>query len=48
MELPSEEVLERVRGEFCLNEQRVTETVEHLKDWIGLQSHPPKEICTFC
>jgi len=28
IETPSEEVLERVRGEFGLNEQRVREAVE--------------------
>jgi hypothetical protein len=41
---PSKETLERVRGEFCLNEERVREAVEHLKDWIQLQPHLPKEI----
>jgi hypothetical protein len=44
---PSKEVLETVRGEFGLNEQRVREAVEHLKDWIQLQPHLPKEIGTF-
>jgi hypothetical protein len=44
---PSKEVLEKVRGEFGLNEQRVREAVEHLKDWIQLQPHLPKEIGTF-
>jgi len=46
MEPPSEEVLERVRSEFCLNDQRVREAVEHLKDRIQLQPHLPQEICT--
>ena len=47
IETASEEVLERVRGEFVLNEQRVREPVEHLKDWIQLQPHLPKETGTF-
>jgi hypothetical protein len=47
IEPPSEEVLEKVRGEFGLNEQRVRDAVEHLKDWIQLQPHLPKEIGTF-
>jgi len=36
-----------MRGEFGLNEQRVRDTVEHLKDWLRLQPHVPKEIGTF-
>ena len=32
IETASEEVLERVRGEFGLNELRVREPVEHLKE----------------
>jgi hypothetical protein len=47
MEPPSKEVLEKVRGEFGLNERRVREAVEHLKDWLQLQPHLPKEIGTF-
>ena len=47
IEPPSKEVLERVRGEFGLNERRVREAVEHLKDWIQLQLHLPKETGTF-
>ena len=47
IETASEEVLERVRGEFGLNERRVREAVEHLKDWIQLQPHLPKETGTF-
>jgi len=47
MEPPSKEVLEKVRGEFGLNERRVREAVEHLKDWIKLQPHLPKEIGKF-
>ena len=47
IETASEEVLERVRGEFGLNERRVREAVDHLKDWIQLQPHLPKEIGTF-
>ena len=47
MEPPSKEVLERVRSEFGLNEQRVRDAVEHLKNWIRLQPHLPKEIGTF-
>jgi hypothetical protein len=41
---PSKEILERVRGEFGLNEERVREAVEHLKDWMQLHPHLPKEI----
>jgi hypothetical protein len=41
---PSKETVERVRGEFGLKEERVTGTVEHLKDWMQLQPHLPKEI----
>jgi len=48
LEPPSEEVLERVRSEFGLNEERVRDAVEHLKDWIQLQPHLPQEIGTFC
>ena len=48
MEPPTKEVLEKMRGEFGLNEQRVRDAVEHLKDWIQLQPHLPKEIGTFC
>jgi len=44
IEPPTEEVLEKVRGEFGLNERRVREAVEHLKEWIQLQPHLPKEI----
>jgi len=47
MEPPTKEVLEKVRGEFGLNEQRVRDAVEHLKDWLRLQPHLPKEIGTF-
>jgi hypothetical protein len=47
IETPSKEVLEKVRIEFGLNERRVREAVEHLKDWIQLQPHLPKEIGTF-
>ena len=47
MEPPSKEVLEKVRGEFGLSEKRVRDAVEHLKDWIQLQPHLPKEIGTF-
>jgi hypothetical protein len=43
---PSKELLEKVRSEFGLNEQRVREAVELLKDWIQLQPHLPKEIGT--
>jgi len=39
MEHPSKEVLENVRGEFCLEEQRVRDAIELLKDWIRLQHH---------
>jgi hypothetical protein len=41
---PSKETVERVRDEFGLDEERVSEAVEHLKDWIQLQPHLPKEI----
>ena len=47
MEPPTKEVVEKVRGEFGLNEQRVREAIEHLKDWTQLQPHLPKEIGTF-
>jgi len=47
IEPPSKEVLEKVRSEFSLNEERVREAVEHLKDWIKLQPHLPKEIGKF-
>jgi hypothetical protein len=47
IEPPSKEILEKVRGEFGLNEQQVREAIEHLKDWIQLQPHLPKEIGTF-
>jgi hypothetical protein len=47
MEPLTKEVLEKVRSEFGLNERRVREAVEHLKDWIQLQPHLPKEIGTF-
>jgi len=47
IEPPSKELLEKVRGEFGLNEQRVREAVKHLKDWIQLQPHLPKEIGKF-
>jgi hypothetical protein len=47
MEPPSQEVLEKVRSEFGLNEQRVREAVELLKDWIQKQPHLPKEIGKF-
>jgi hypothetical protein len=43
IEPPTEEVLEKVRGEFGLNGRRVREAVEHLKEWIQLQPHLPKE-----
>jgi hypothetical protein len=48
MEPPGREFLQKVRGEIGLNEQRVRDAVEHLKDWIQLQPHLPKEIGTFC
>jgi len=47
MEPPTKEVLEKVRSEFGLNDQRVRDGVEHLKDWIRLQPHLPKEIGKF-
>ena len=47
MEPLTKEVLEKVRGEFGLKEQRVREAIEHLKDWIQLQHHLPKEIGRF-
>jgi hypothetical protein len=47
IEPPSNEILEKVRGEFGLNERRVREAVELLKNWIELQPHLPKEIGTF-
>ena len=47
IEPPSKELPKKVWGEFGLNEQRVREAVELLKDRIQLQPHLPKEICTF-
>jgi hypothetical protein len=47
METPSKDVMDKVRSEFGLNEQRVREAVELLKDWIQLQPHLPKEIGAF-
>jgi hypothetical protein len=47
IEPPSKEVMEKVRGEFGLNERRVREAVDHLKDWLRLQPHLPKEIGKF-
>jgi hypothetical protein len=47
IEPPSEEVLEKVRCEFGLNERRVSEAVELLKNWIELQPHLPKEMGNF-
>ena len=47
MEPPSKDVLEKARGEFGLNEQRMRYAVEHLKDWIQLQPHLPKVKGTF-
>ena len=47
METPSKEVVEKLRNKFGLNEQRVRDAVEHLKDWIQQQPHLPKEIGTF-
>jgi len=46
IEPPSKELLEKVRSEFGLNEQRVRDAVEHLKDWLQLQPHLPKETGT--
>jgi len=46
IEPPSKEVLEKVWSELGLNEQRVREAVELLKDWLQLQPHLPKEIGT--
>jgi hypothetical protein len=47
IEPPSKEVMEKVRSEFGLNERRVREGVDHLKDWLRLQPHLPKEIGKF-
>ena len=47
IEPPSKELLEKVWSEFGLNEQRVREAVELLKDWIQLQPHLPKETGKF-
>jgi hypothetical protein len=46
MEPTSKEVLEKVRSEFGLNEERVRDAVELLKEWVRLQPHLPKEIGT--
>jgi len=42
IEPASEEVLETGRNEFGQKEQRLRETVEHLKDWIQLQPNLPQ------
>ena len=47
IEPASVEVMERVRSEFGLNEQRVREATEHLKDGIQLQPHRPHVICAY-
>jgi len=47
IEPPSKVAGQKVGIEFGLNERRVGEAVEHLKDWIQLQQHLPKEIGTF-
>jgi hypothetical protein len=47
IEPPSKEALEKVTSEFGLNERRVREAVEQLKNWIELQPHLPKETGTF-
>ena len=47
MEHVSVEVMERVRIEFFLNEQRLREATEQLKEWIQLQPHRPQVICTY-
>ena len=39
--------MEKVRCEFGVNEQRLKETLEHLKGWIQLQPHLSHEIGTF-
>jgi hypothetical protein len=44
---PTKEVLEKVRSEYGLNERRIKESLEHLRDWLELQPHLPKEIGTF-
>jgi len=44
---PNKDVLEKLRNEIGLNEQRVRNAVEHLRDWIRLQPHLRKEIGTF-
>jgi hypothetical protein len=44
IEIPTDEVLEIVRGEFGLNGRRVEEAVEYLKEWLQLQAHLPREI----
>jgi len=47
LELPTKEILEKLRGEFGLIKQPVRDAVEHLKDWIQQQPHLPKEIGCF-
>jgi hypothetical protein len=44
---PTKEVLEKVRSDIGLTEQRVREAIDHLKHWIQLQPHLPKEIGKF-
>jgi hypothetical protein len=44
---PSKELLENVRSEFGLNELRVKQAIDHIRDWLQLQPHLPKEIGKF-
>jgi hypothetical protein len=36
IEPPSEEILERIRGEFGLNELQMREDLENVKEWIQM------------
>ncbi|XP_069698945.1 alpha-tocopherol transfer protein-like isoform X1 [Periplaneta americana] len=41
--VPGKDVVQKVRQEFGLNEQRVKESVEALKNWLAMQPHLPEE-----
>ena len=40
--LPTPEVKEKVRKEFGLNDRRVKEALDGLKNWLEMQPHLPK------
>ena len=39
---PSKEIIKRVRASFGLDERRIKESVDMLKEWLLLQPHLPK------